>query len=115
MPLLARNMPNVMNTLDQAVMDDGFVAAPRSRGQAPPVVITGRQIKMARAALDWSASKLATEAKVGWRTVARAEASEGVPPNMNMSTLTKIRNALEAAGVEFLQRTNGGVGVRMRR
>lgn len=81
-------------------------------GRGPP---TGRQIKMARAALNWSANRLAQEARVAWRSVQRAEASEGVPPNMNMATLNKIRTALEAAGVSFLQRSNGGVGVRLRR
>jgi hypothetical protein len=34
---------------------------------------------------------------------------------MHIDTLEKIQHALEAAGVEFLQRSNGGVGVRLRR
>jgi hypothetical protein len=29
--------------------------------------------------------------------------------------LEKIQAAIEAAGVEFIQRSNGGVGVRLRR
>jgi hypothetical protein len=33
---------------------------------------------------------------------------------MHIATLEKIRAALEAAGIEFLQNT-GGVGVRLRR
>jgi ribosome-binding protein aMBF1 (putative translation factor) len=73
------------------------------------LVITGRQIKMARAALDWSADRLARQARVSWRTVQRAESPEGIPPRM------KIQEALEAAGVEFIHRNNGGVGVRLRR
>jgi hypothetical protein len=34
---------------------------------------------------------------------------------MHIATLEKIQAALEAAGVEFIQRSNGGVGVRLRR
>jgi hypothetical protein len=48
---------------------------------------------------------------VSWRTIQRAEASE----RMHIATLEKIQQALEAAGVEFLQRSNSGVGVRLRR
>jgi hypothetical protein len=33
----------------------------------------------------------------------------------NVATLNKIQAAFEAAGIEFLQRSNGGVGVRLRR
>jgi hypothetical protein len=49
-----------------------------------------------------------------WRTIRRAEASEGVP-RMHIATLEEIQHALEAAGVEFIQRSNGGAGVRLRR
>jgi transcriptional regulator with XRE-family HTH domain len=77
-------------------------------------MFTGPQCRAARAFLGWSVAELAKAAGVSWRTIQRAEASEGVP-RMNIATLEKIQGALEAAGIEFLARSNGGVGVRLKR
>ena len=63
-------------------------------------VITGEQIRAARAALGWSALYLAKASQVARRTIVSIEACEGVPSS-NAQTLYKIRTALEAAGVEF--------------
>jgi len=62
---------------------------------------------MARVALGWSVRDLAQYAKVGSPTVSRFEGGHGTT---NLSTLTLIRQALEAAGVEFLPEE----GVRLR-
>jgi transcriptional regulator with XRE-family HTH domain len=62
---------------------------------------------MARAALGWTTADLAKRARVGANTVRRFE--NGRP--VNVSSLTLIQQALEAAGVEF---TNGEApGVRL--
>jgi transcriptional regulator with XRE-family HTH domain len=62
---------------------------------------------MARAALAWTTADLAKRARVGANTVRRFE--NGKP--VNVSTLTLIQQALEAAGIEF---TNGEApGVRL--
>jgi transcriptional regulator with XRE-family HTH domain len=58
---------------------------------------------MARAALDWSILDLAARAHVGATTIARFE--RGKPANL--STLTLIRQAFEAAGVRFTE--DGGI------
>ena len=73
-------------------------------------MITGGQIRAARAFLRWSAEELAAKAKVGSQTVRRAEREEGVP-SMLANNMDAIIRALEAAGIEF---TNGDApGVRM--
>ncbi len=75
-------------------------------------MITGRQVRMARAALRWSAKVLAEKAGVSWDTVQRMEASDGVP-SASAKSLDAVERALEAAGVEF---TDGDApGVRLRK
>lgn len=67
---------------------------------------------MARAAVDWGVRDLAHAARVGVATVTRFENGQGEP---NPSTLSAIRAALEAAGVEFIAENGGGPGVRLRK
>lgn len=61
---------------------------------------------MARAALKWSTQDLATKAGVGVNTVNRFEDGQ----DARVSSVDKMRAALEAAGVEFIN----GTGVRLR-
>ena len=73
-------------------------------------MITGGQIRAARAFLRWSAEELAKRAQVGSQTVRRAEREDGVP-NMLANNMEAVQRALEEAGIEF---TNGGKpGVRI--
>ena len=66
------------------------------------------QSKRARQALNWNMRDLATAAQVSLDTVARLERGEHLLPR----TVSAIRSALEAAGVEF---TDGDApGVRLR-
>ena len=46
-------------------------------------------------------------------TVRRAESSDG-PPSMLANNLAAIRSALEGAGVEFIDQSGMGPGVRLR-
>jgi transcriptional regulator with XRE-family HTH domain len=73
-----------------------------------------RQIKAARALLDWSQEALAAAAVVSVPTIKRLEAEDGVLGGRN-ETSAKIRSALEAAGVEFIDENGGGPGVRLRK
>lgn len=75
-------------------------------------MITGGQIRAARAAMGWSAEKLANEASVGMRTIMRFEQSEGVPPSRS-STLMDVKRALEAAGIEFIGSPDNAPGIRI--
>lgn len=76
-------------------------------------MITGAQIRAARAALNWTAAKVSTEAGVGIQTVMRFEAHDGVPPSRS-STLIAVQKALQAAGIEFVGTPDDGPGVRLR-
>ena len=74
-------------------------------------MISGGQVRAARALLGWSAKELARKANVGISTVLRIENAAG-PPNVQVSNLAAIQATLEAAGIEF---TNGDApGIRLR-
>ena len=75
-------------------------------------MITGTQIRSARAALDWSAKNLADKAQVVPKTIIRFEAVDGIPPSRS-STLLAVTVALEAAGIEFIGTPEEGPGVRL--
>jgi DNA-binding XRE family transcriptional regulator len=88
--------------------------------------LTGAQVRMARAFLRWSMADLAKRAKVGTSTVQAIEATDGVPEVAagiretrehraaeRAVTVDRVRAALVAAGITFLQDDGkGGVGVR---
>jgi transcriptional regulator with XRE-family HTH domain len=75
-------------------------------------MITGWQIRAARAALAWSAQTLAERSGVGLRTIMRLEASDDLLSG-RAKTLQDIQSALEAAGVEFIGSPNDRPGIRV--
>lgn len=77
-------------------------------------MISAAQIRSARALLGISASDLGELANVGWATVQRFEAADGVPASRG-GTLERIENALEEAGIEFLGDPVASPGVRLKR
>jgi len=77
-------------------------------------MITGAQIRAARALLRWSAEDLASKSKLGVATVRRAEAADG-QPSITEANGETIRAALESSGVEFIAENGGGPGVRLRK
>jgi transcriptional regulator with XRE-family HTH domain len=77
-------------------------------------MLTGLQIRSARAALGWSAKFLAERSGVGLRTLMRVESSDGVPFS-HSSTLLELEQALEAAGIEFIGTPEDGPGIRLRK
>lgn len=81
-----------------------------SKGSSMP---TGLQIRMARAALRWSAEDLADRAGLNPRTVLRIEQHDDVSSS-SLQTLASIKGALEAEGIEFIGSLDGTPGVRIR-
>lgn len=75
-------------------------------------MILSEQIKAARSLLDWDQKELATRADVGLTTVKRLEARPGVIGG-TIDTVLRLKNALEAAGVEFIGDPGEGPGVRL--
>jgi transcriptional regulator with XRE-family HTH domain len=85
--------------------------------------ITGAQIRAARAFLHWTIADLATAADVGLSTIQKVEEIDGEPRVVSTlrwrsdardEALTKIRSALEKAGITFLPESAQGVGLRGR-
>ena len=74
-------------------------------------MITGTQLRMARAALKLGVRDVAATAKVSPATITRIEGDQPA----NASTLTAIRVALEAAGVIFVDENGEGPGVRLKK
>ncbi|TAN53076.1 MAG: XRE family transcriptional regulator [Rhodospirillales bacterium] len=74
-------------------------------------MINSAQCRAARALLDWSRQDLAKAAHVAERTIVDFERGARTPYER---TLRDIRSALEAAGVQFIDKNGGGAGVRMR-
>ena len=69
------------------------------------------QCKMARAALALGVRELAALANVAQATVSRLERGE----DLKASTVATLREALEQAGVEFIEENGGGAGVRLKK
>jgi DNA-binding transcriptional regulator YiaG len=77
-------------------------------------LISGSQLRCARALLGLSAKELAELSGVGWATLQRFETQDGIPDSRS-GTLDKVRAALEAQGIEFLGDPETSPGVRLRR
>jgi transcriptional regulator with XRE-family HTH domain len=76
--------------------------------------IFGAQIRAARALLRWSAEDLARASSLGVNTIRRAEVAEG-ETSLTAANELALRNALEGAGIEFIDENGGGPGVRLRK
>jgi hypothetical protein len=75
------------------------------------LIITSELVRAARALLRWEQRHLAEASSVSLPTIKRLEAKPGILVAHN-STVTALRRAFEAAGIEF---TNGDQpGVRLR-
>jgi ribosome-binding protein aMBF1 (putative translation factor) len=75
-------------------------------------MITGTQIRSARAALRWSVQHLAEAAGVGTQTIKRFEVVDAIPQSRTQ-TLLDVKAALEAAGIEFIGTAEEGPGIRL--
>lgn len=78
-------------------------------------MISGVQVRAARALLGWDQTKLAEAAGVSVITIKRLEAA-GEEIHAQFATVVKVKRAFENAGVLFLGEESGlGYGVRLRR
>ncbi len=81
-----------------------------SRIRLPCFMINPAQCRAARGLLDWSQQDLADRAGVGIVTVRQFEAGVHEP---RRATLQVVKRAFEDAGVEFLDPSDGGAGLRL--
>ncbi len=74
--------------------------------------MTSAQVRMARAALNWTVRDLAEATGLHRNTISNLEVGRyaGDP-----ETLSLIRSVLIRAGVEFIDENGGGAGVRLRK
>lgn len=74
--------------------------------------VTSAQVKMARAALDWTVRDLADATGLHRNTINNVEVGRyaGDP-----ATLQRIERVFVAAGIEFIDENGGGPGVRLRK
>lgn len=70
------------------------------------------QCRAARALLNWTQADLAEKADIAINTVKFFEMGERVPQKANRQ---KMREVLEAAGVEIIERNHAGPGARLKR
>jgi hypothetical protein len=68
-------------------------------------MITGRQVRAARALLNWKQEMLAEKALVALTALKRLESERGLP--VHESTRDQVRRSLEAAGVLFIDSDRG--------
>lgn len=68
-------------------------------------------VRAARALLDWSGHDLAEKSQVSFSTIKRLEAGEHVKPDL----LERIRQCLDAAGVQFIEPNDGSGEIWVRR
>lgn len=82
-----------------------------------PHMITSQQLRAARALLGIDQRELARRAGISVPTIQRMESSDGTVRGV-VDTLTKVVDALEAAGIELIGENSAssgtGRGVRMR-
>jgi DNA-binding XRE family transcriptional regulator len=76
------------------------------------MAVTSAQVRMARAALEWTVRDLADATGLHRNTITNLEVGRyaGDP-----ETLSNIKSVLEAAGVVFIDENGGGPGVRLRK
>ena len=72
-------------------------------------MITGEQIRGARAMLRWSAKDLADASGLGTATIQRMESTPGVPKSL-ATNLEFIQRTLEDAGIIFIEEEKYGAG-----
>ena len=75
-------------------------------------MVAVEQLRAARGLLGWSQSELAARAGLSLPTVKRLEAGFG--PRVSNEARGKMQQAIEAAGIEFIDENGGGSGVRFK-
>ncbi len=76
-------------------------------------MITNAQLRAARGLLGWSQARLADASGLGIATIKRMEGERG-PLRSSAGNVLKVQQALEDAGVIFIDADEEGPGVRLR-
>jgi transcriptional regulator with XRE-family HTH domain len=76
------------------------------------MTVTSAQVRMARAALNWTVRDLAEATQLHRNTISNIETGRY---GGDVTTLARIAAVLKRAGVDFIEENGGGPGVRLRR
>lgn len=76
-------------------------------------IITGDQIRAAKALLRWSGEELARQSGISLSTIRRVEGHSGIPEVQSVKTMISLKVALENAGIEFIGAPDDRPGVRL--
>lgn len=76
-------------------------------------VLTGAQVRAARAMLRWSAEDLAIHSRLGVATIRRVESNDG-QLRATAANIEAIYNAFDLAGIEFTGQNYSSVGVKFK-
>lgn len=104
------------NAITQALRGKMQIATKHRIAYGSFSMITGSQIRAARALLGWTSDHLANESGISYATISKIEQHAGVPP-VKATTLADLCEALERGGIMFLSigdTRSGGPGVRLR-
>lgn len=82
------------------------------RSSAVSSVITGVQVRAARAMLGWSIDELSLKTGLSANTIKRVEADDQSRPS-SRSTTTKVKEVLEGEGVLFIGHGAAAPGVQL--
>lgn len=74
-------------------------------------MIDGRQVRAARTMLGWSREELLDASGISMSALLRME---GNMTDSRTSTLNKVVKALSLAGIEFVTRDDGAIGVMLK-
>lgn len=77
-------------------------------------MLTGSQVRAAKAMLGWSGADLAQKAGVSLSSVRRIVAHDGIPEDQSMRIILAVKSALEKAGIEFIGTPEDRPGVRFK-
>lgn len=75
-------------------------------------IVSGLQIRAARALLGITSPELSERSGVSRPTIQRLESVDGIPPSRG-GTLERVKEALEAEGIEFIGNPITSPGVRL--
>ena len=76
------------------------------------MIVTSAQIRMARAALNWTVRDLAEAADLHRNTISNIETGKYAGDQVTLETIASV---MRRAGVEFIEENGGGPGVRLRK
>jgi PAS domain S-box-containing protein len=104
----------ICEPLASPLESDGTEFSPQADLGSRPQLISGCQVRAARAIVGWSVRDLAEASGVSSSTIRRIEEDDTLPETAHRRRLHIIRRTLEEAGVVFLPAPDGKGGVRPR-